>query len=60
MLPVAIIGTGLALAYSTMRGPANVVQLKSSIDGRTYRVQNLPDKENACNMMPKRHSDSWT
>jgi predicted metal-dependent hydrolase len=57
MLPVAIIGTGLALAYSTMRGPANVVQLKSSIDGRTYRVQNLPDKENACNMMAKIRSN---
>lgn len=51
MLPAAFIGVGALLAYQTTRGPSNLVSLQSSIDGRTYRVQNLPDKQEACDRM---------
>jgi len=51
MLPVvAIAGTGLALVYSYMRGPRNVVSVQAS-DGKHYRVQNLPDKQEAAERM---------
>jgi hypothetical protein len=53
MLPiVAIAGTGLALAYSYLQGPKNTVLLRGS-DGRDYKVQNLPDKHEACERMCK-------
>lgn len=32
-------------------GPSNTVQVKSSQDNRVYKVQNLPDKQSAANMM---------
>jgi hypothetical protein len=54
MIPsIAIAGVGLALAYSTLRGPKNIVEVRSSLDNRTYRVQNLPNKQGACNLMSK-------
>jgi predicted metal-dependent hydrolase len=54
MIPsIAIAGVGLALAYSTLRGPKNIVDVKSSLDNRTYRVQDLPRKQDAANMMCK-------
>jgi hypothetical protein len=53
MLPTAILGVGAILAYSTLRGPKNTVSLKSSLDGKTYKVQNLPDKQEACDMMAR-------
>jgi hypothetical protein len=53
MLPVALVGVGAILAYTTMRGPKNIVNLQSSLDGKTYKVQNLPDKHNACDMMAR-------
>jgi len=53
MIPaVAIAGTGIALLYGYMQGPRNTVSLKAS-DGRYYKVQNLPDKEEACERMSK-------
>ena len=53
MLPTAILGVGAMLAYTTLRGPKNTVRLKSSLDGKTYKVQNLPDKQEACDMMAR-------
>jgi hypothetical protein len=53
MLPTAILGVGAILAYSTLRGPKNTVSLKSSLDGKIYKVQNLPDKQEACDMMAR-------
>jgi hypothetical protein len=53
MLPTALVGVGAILAYTTMRGPKNLVDLRSSLDGRVYRVQNLPDKQSACDMMSR-------
>lgn len=50
MLPAAIVGTGLVLAYATTRGPANLVSVESE-DGRSYQVQNLPDKQDAAKVM---------
>jgi WLM domain len=51
MIPAALVGTGIALAYSMTRGPKNLVTVKSRSDGEYYRVQNLPDKQEACEMM---------
>jgi len=51
MIPVALIGAGVALAYLGTRGPRNLVVVKSQRDGRDYKVQNLPDKQEACEMM---------
>jgi predicted metal-dependent hydrolase len=48
MIPLAIGGTILALMYSS--GPQNNVDVKAS-DGKTYRVQNLPDKQDAAERM---------
>jgi len=48
MLPVALLGAGLALAYVTSRGVPNLKEVKSKTDGRTYDVQDLPDKQDAC------------
>jgi hypothetical protein len=50
MIPIAIAGTGLALAYSYMSGPHNNVRVKAS-DGEEYKVQNLPDKHEAAERM---------
>jgi hypothetical protein len=33
------------------RGPTNLVSVKSSTDGNTYQVQNLPDKQEACELI---------
>lgn len=51
MLPIAIAGVGLALASAYTRGPKNVVSVTSRRDGNTYQVQNLPDKQEACERM---------
>lgn len=52
MLPVAIVGTGLAMVYAYSRGPQNSVSVRAS-DGKMYKVQNLPDKQDACERMCK-------
>jgi hypothetical protein len=47
MIPViAIAGTGIALAMTYMSGPRNTVSVRAS-DGKSYQVQNLPDKQEA-------------
>jgi hypothetical protein len=51
MIPAALVGAGVALAYLGTRGPRNLVAVKSRRDGKEYRVQNLPDKQDACEMM---------
>jgi hypothetical protein len=51
MIPVvALGGTAFALAYSYLGGPQNNVIVRAS-DGRPYKVQNLPDKEEAAERM---------
>lgn len=50
MLPaLAIIGTGLALSYSS--GPRNTVNVQYG--GRMYKMQNLPDRTQAVILMDK-------
>lgn len=51
MLPAAVLGTGLVIAYMTSQGPNNLVSVKSERTQRTYRVQNLPDKQEAAELM---------
>jgi len=51
MWPVALLGTGAALAYTMGSGPTNIVRIQSKQDNRMYNVQNLPDKQEACELM---------
>ena len=51
MLPLALLSVGGALLYSSTHGPSNVTNIKSSVNGKEYQVQNLPDKEDAANKM---------
>jgi hypothetical protein len=51
MLPVALVGAGVALAFLGTRGPRNLVSVKSNVDGKEYKVQNLPDKQDGADMM---------
>jgi hypothetical protein len=53
MWPIALVGSGVALALLSSRGPSNTVKVQSMSDGNTYHVQNLPDKQDACEMMSK-------
>jgi len=54
MLPViALAGTGLVLSYSYMSGPKNLVSVRSMNDNKVYQVQNLPDKQQAANLLSK-------
>jgi hypothetical protein len=57
MIPVvALAGTGLALVYSQFNGPQNNTLVKAS-DGRSYKVQDLPDKKEAAERMSKIRSN---
>jgi len=47
MIPAALVTAGVALAMVSGTGPKNIVEVKSRVDGKTYRVQNLPDKQEA-------------
>jgi hypothetical protein len=51
MLPVALLGSGIALAFLTNTGPKNNTSVQSTRDGNTYLVQNLPDKQEAANRL---------
>lgn len=51
MIPAALVGAGVALAYLGTRGPQNLVSVKSSVDGKDYKVQNLPDKQSSADRM---------
>jgi hypothetical protein len=51
MWPVALLAAGGALAYASNRGPKNLEDVRSHTDGNVYRVQNLPDKQEAAEKM---------
>jgi predicted metal-dependent hydrolase len=51
MIPAAIFGTGLALAYVATSGPSNLVSVKSKRTNQSYQVQNLPDRQEASELM---------
>jgi len=51
MWPVALLGVGATLLTLSNRGPKNLVQVKSRLDGNTYSVQDLPDKQEAADHM---------
>lgn len=55
MLPAAVLGTGIVLAYITGTGPSNLVSVKSERTQKVYQVQNLPDKQQAAEMMANVH-----
>jgi predicted metal-dependent hydrolase len=57
MLTGALLAAGAVLAYKTMRGPRNLVDVRSVTDGRTYRMQDLPDKQEACELMARLHAN---
>jgi len=48
MIPAALLTAGVALALTSVRGVKNTVEVQSRTDGKTYRVQNLHDKQEAC------------
>ncbi len=47
MIPAALLTAGVALVLTSSRGLKNTVEVQSRKDGKTYRVQNLPDKQEA-------------
>ena len=51
MWAAALIGTGIALAYASTRGVENLKEVRSQRDGQIYKVQDMPDKEEACELM---------
>ena len=55
MIPAALLGTGLAIAYISTQGPTNLVSVKSNRTNQSYQVQNLPDKQDACERMANIH-----
>jgi hypothetical protein len=57
MWPVALLGAGVALAYASTRGVANLNDVRSKRDGKVYKVQNLPDKQDACEKMAEVHEN---
>jgi hypothetical protein len=55
MVPAALLGTGIVLAYMSSNAPTNLVPVKSQRNNRTYQVQNLPDKQAASEVMANIH-----
>lgn len=53
MIPAALLTAGVAIALVSNNGPKNTVEVRSRRDGRIYRVQNLPDKQEACEILSK-------
>lgn len=47
MLPVGLLAAGIALALISNRGPKGLTEVRSRKDGNVYRVQDLPDKQEA-------------
>jgi hypothetical protein len=52
MLPAAAVGLTAVVALSYFAGPRNTTPMTGP-DGKTYEMQNLPDKEEAVNRMAK-------
>jgi hypothetical protein len=57
MWPAALVGAGVALAIVSGHGPKNLTRVRSMKDGNTYHVQNLPDKQEACELMAQIRSN---
>lgn len=57
MWPIALVGVGATLLALSNRGPKNTTEVQSRTNGKTYSVQNLPDKQNAADMMGKIHTN---
>ena len=53
MIPAALLTAGVAIALVSNKGPKNTVEVRSRRDGKVYRVQNLPDKQEACERISK-------
>ena len=53
MLPAAVVGSGLVLAYLWKSGPSNTTRVRAALDGREYQVQELPDKQEAAETMAR-------
>jgi len=51
MWPIALLAVGGVLAVTSNRGPKNLVEVRSRLDGNLYNVQNLPDKQEAAEKM---------
>lgn len=51
MIPAAVVGSGLVLAYLWKAGPSNTVRVRAALDDREYEVQNLPDRQQAAERM---------
>ena len=51
MIPAAVIGSGLALAYIWKMGPSNTTRVRAAFDDQTYQVQELPDKQDAAELL---------
>lgn len=47
----AAVGVAAAVLYAATRGPGNLVSVRSSRTNKEYMVQNLPDKQEACERM---------
>ena len=50
MFPIAAVGIGAALAYAVTQGPRNTLRMTGP-DGKTYEMQNLPNKEKAVELL---------
>lgn len=57
MWPAALVGAGLVLAFASNRGPSNLQPIRSMTDGKVYHVQDLPNKQNACELMSRIHTN---
>jgi hypothetical protein len=55
MFPMAAVA-GLAVAYAMTQGPRNTIRMIGP-DGRQYDMQNLPNKEQAVDLMAKLHGN---
>jgi len=53
MIPVALLTAGVAIALVSNKGAKNTVEIRSRRDSNVYRVQNLPDKQEACERISK-------
>jgi hypothetical protein len=53
MISTALVTAGITLALMTGNGPKNTVEVRSKRDGKIYKVQNLPDKQEACEYIAK-------
>ena len=53
MIPAALVGSGLVLAYILKSGPSNTTRVRAAFDDREYQVQELPKKQEAAELLAK-------